>query len=282
MLLAFVLLQGCSAIKLAYNNVPELGYWWLDGYADLDDVQSLRVREELGRLLLWHRGNELVKIADLLQKVRQMAPADTTPEQVCRLYADARKRVDAVVAQAETATVDIAMSLSAAQLAHIEAKFAKGNAEWQDTWIATGPAERQARRLKSSIERSEQFYGALEERQIAVMRASLERSAFEPQLSYSERLRRQRDTLQVLRLASAPPGATRPTAAQVTAALRAALERTVNSPNPAYRAYSDRALSDSCKAFAQLHNSTTAEQRERAMRRLADYERDARELALKP
>ena len=36
---------------------------------------------------------------------------------------------------------------------------------------------------------------------------------------------------------------------------------------------------DNCRAFAQLHNSTTAEQRERAGRRLAAYERDARELA---
>jgi hypothetical protein len=281
-ILAFVLLQGCSAIKLAYNNVPELGYWWIDGYADLDEVQSLRVREELSRLLLWHRGTELVKIADLLQKTRQLAPADTTPDQVCKLFADGRKRIDAVVAQAEAATVDVAMSLSAAQLAHIEAKFAKSNTEWQDDWIAGGPAERQARRLKSSVERSEQFYGTLEERQLAVLRASIQQSAFDPQLSYTERLRRQRDTLQALRQAGTPPGGPRPSVAQATASLRAVLERSVNSPNPAYRAYADRAVNDSCKTFAQLHNSTTPEQRERAMRRLAAYERDARELALKP
>ena len=281
-ILALVLLQGCSAIKLAYNNAPEFAYWWLDGYADLDEVQSLRVRDELSRLLLWHRGNELVKIAELLQKTRLLAPADTTPEQVCSLFADVRKRIDAVVVQAEAPTVEVVMSLTTAQVAHIEAKFAKNNKEWQSDWIAGGPAERQARRLKSSVERSEQFYGSLEERQVAVLRSSIQQSGFDPQLSYAEQLRRQRDMLQTLRQSTSVPGGPRPSAAQVTSALRATLERSINSPTPAYRAYADKALADSCKSFALLHNSTTPEQRERAVRRLAAYERDARELALKP
>ena len=281
-ILAFTLLQGCSAVKLAYNNAPELGYWWIDSYADLDDVQSLRVREELTRLQQWHRSTELPRITKLLQQTRQLATADTTPEQVCALFADARKRIDAVVAQAETATVEVAMGLRPEQLGHIEAKFAKTNAEWQDDWIAGGPSERRARRLKASVERSEQFYGTLDERQLAVLRASIQQSAFDPQLSFAERLRRQRDMLQALRQITSAAGAPRPTAAQATAILRATLERSVNSPNPAYRAYAERAITDSCRTFAQLHNSTTAEQRERAVRRLAAYERDARELALKP
>ena len=36
---------------------------------------------------------------------------------------------------------------------------------------------------------------------------------------------------------------------------------------------------ESCNAFAIVHNSTTAKQRERAVKRLAAYARDARELA---
>ena len=282
LILALALLQGCSAIKLAYNNAPEFGYWWLDGYADLDDTQSPRVREELARLLLWHRNTELVKIAELLQKTRLLAPADTTPEQVCSLFADVRKRIDAVIAQAEAPTVEVMMGLSATQLAHIEAKFAKNNKEWQADWLAGGTAERHARRLKSSVERSEQFYGALEERQVAVLRASIQQSGFDPQLSYAEQQRRQRDMLQTLRQSISAPGSAKPSVAQATSAWRATLDRSINSPTPAYRAYSERALADSCRSFAQLHNSTTPEQRERAVRRLAAYERDARELALKP
>ena len=278
-IVALTQLQACSAVKLAYNNVPEVAYWWIDGYADLNEPQSLKVREELARLHQWHRATELPKVADLLRKMQQLAPGDTTPEQVCGLYAEVRNRIDTLVAQAEPATVGVAMGLSGAQLAHIEAKFAKTNAEWRDDWAAGTPAVRQEKRLKAAVERSEQFYGTLEERQLAVLRQAVARSEFDPQLSFAERLRRQQDMLQTLRQNSLSAAGARSSVAQATTALRAYLERSLNSPNPAYRSYSDKATLDSCKTLAQLHNSTTAEQRERAIRRLAAYERDARELA---
>jgi hypothetical protein len=199
---------------------------------------------------------------------------------VCGLLVDVRARIDAVVAQTEPAAVTLAMGLSAAQLAHIEAKFAKTNAQWRDDWMAGTLSRRQAQRLKTAVERSEQFYGNLEERQVAVLRDFIANSDFDAQMSYAERLRRQQDLLQTLRLTSGLSGETRPGAPQAAAAVRAYLERAVNSPNPAYRSYLDKEIRDNCKAFAQLHNSTTPTQRERAVRRLAAYERDARELAL--
>ncbi|MEO6625758.1 MAG: DUF6279 family lipoprotein [Burkholderiaceae bacterium] len=277
---ALLLLPGCSAVKLAYNNLPELGYWWVDGYADLGEAQSLRVREDLGRLQRWHRTAELPRIAELLQKMQRLAPNDATTEQVCALFADVRTRFDASTAQAEPAAVSLAMSLSAPQLAHMEGKYAKANVEWRDEWGKGTDTDRQARRLKASIERSEQFYGTLEERQIAVLRNAIARSDFDPQLSYTERLRRQQDLLQTLRAISSASPTPRPSAAQATGALRAYLDRSFNSPNPSYRAYAERAIQDSCRMVAEVHNATSPEQRERAARRLAAYERDARELAV--
>ena len=276
---ALGLLQACSAVKLAYNNVPELAYWWIDGYADLNEAQSIKVREELARLHQWHRANELPKVAELLQKTQQLATADVTAEQACGLFADVRLRFDAILARAEPATADIASGLGPAQIAHIEAKFDKINAEWREEWTAGTPAERQGRRLKSAVERAEQFYGSLEERQLAVLRNAIARSDFDPQLSFAERLRRQQDMLQTLRRASGLIGGARLNATQASAALRGYLERSLNSPNPVYRAYSEKSIQDSCRTIAQLHNSTTPEQRERAARRLNAYQRDALELA---
>ncbi len=273
------LLQACSAIKLGYNNAPDLVYWWSDGYADLTEAQSLKLREELARLQQWHRGAELPKIAELLQKTRQLAAVNSTPEQVCGLFAQVRLRVDAVLAQAEPTGVALAMGLSAAQINHMDNKFAKSNTEWRDEWMAGSLSKRQAKRLKIAVERSEQFYGTLEERQVGILRDFIAQSDFDPQLSYAERLRRQQDLLQTLRQTSAVTGDVRPSVPQASAALRAYLERSFNSPNAAYRAYLEKEITDNCRTFAQLHNSTTAEQRERAGRRLAAYERDARELA---
>ena len=65
-LVVLVCLQGCSTIKLGYNNAPSLAYWWLDDYVDFDATQSKQVRDELERLHQWHRATELPKIDSLL------------------------------------------------------------------------------------------------------------------------------------------------------------------------------------------------------------------------
>ncbi len=40
-------LAACSAIKLGYNNIDDVAYWWLDSYVDFSDEQTPRVREDL-------------------------------------------------------------------------------------------------------------------------------------------------------------------------------------------------------------------------------------------
>ena len=46
-----LLLQGCSTVKLAYNQVPHLAYWQLNSYLGLSETQTERVRDELVKLL---------------------------------------------------------------------------------------------------------------------------------------------------------------------------------------------------------------------------------------
>ncbi|MEZ5637889.1 MAG: DUF6279 family lipoprotein [Burkholderiaceae bacterium] len=280
--LAAALLTACSAVKLAYNNLPDLGYWWVDGYADLGDAQSVRFRSDLARLHEWHRVNEMPRIADLLQQIGRDTPADTTAGDVCRFFDQLRERFDAVSRQAEPGAVMLAASLTPAQLAHIEGKFDKGNAEWRRKWVAVDRAQRLERRFASTLERAEQFYGTLDARQRAVLQAGLARSSWDPQRSFTERQRRQQDLLQTLRTVSGAGGAARPTPQQAAGLLRAYLERTARSPDPAYRTHAQTTIEENCQLYAQLHNSTTAAQRARAVDRVAAYERDARELSGAP
>ena len=273
---------ACSAVKLTYNNLSDIGYWWLDGFVDFNEPQTLQVRTDLTQLHKWHRETELVPLADLLNKIQQLTPMDTTPEQVCKLYDDLRKRFDAVALQAEPVAAALALQLEPAQIKHMEARFAKGNAEWRRVWTSDDAAERRDKRLKSSVERAEQFYGTLDERQRSVLADALGKSRFDPQRGFDERVRRQQDLLQTLRALRPANGADRPTVAATGAALRAYIDRAMRSPDPAYRAYADNATQDACQTYARLHNSTTAQQRARAKGRLAAYERNARELAQPP
>ncbi len=277
-------LAGCSAVKLAYNNLPDVTYWWVDGYADLNEPQTLLLRAELARLHTWHRKTELPRIADLLRQIQQIAPADTSGEQICRLYGDIRARFEAVTTQAlaDPGTVALAMQLTPVQFKHLETRFAKGNQEWRRERGSRERAVRVAKRVETELDRAEQFYGTLDNPQRKLLQDAVSRSTFDPQLAFAERVRRQQDMLQTLRgLADAGNGS--PSAAdmaQAAAALRAYVERTLRSPDPLYRAQVDTALQENCQTYARLHNSTTAEQRSRAVTRLATYERDARELSM--
>lgn len=277
-----LLLGACSAVRLAYSNLPELSYWWIEGYADLGEVQSVQLRSDLSRLHEWHRATELPRMAELLQQIQRDAPSDTTAQDVCRFFDQLRERFDAVSVQAEPGAVALAMSLTPAQIGHIEAKFTKGNTQWRRDWASADRARRQAKRLESAVTRAEQFYGRLDERQRAVLQAGLARSSWDPQRSYAQRLRRQQDLLQTLRTVSGADGSTRPTAQQSAGLLRAYLERTVQAPDPAYRAYAQTTIQENCLTYAELHNSTNAQQRGRAVARVAAYERDARDLAGQP
>jgi hypothetical protein len=277
-----VLLVGCSAVKLGYNNLDELGYWWIDGYADLGDAQSVQLRNDLARLHAWHRTTELPRVADLLQQVQRAAPADTTAQDVCKLYDQVRQRLDAVSAQAETGAVTLAMSLTPVQIKHIESKFAKGNAEWRRNWVSGDRARQLDKRLESALDRAEQFYGTLDGQQRAVLKAGIAHSSWEPQRRYTERLRRQQDLLQTVRTISGAGGEPKPGPEQAGAMLRSYLGRVAQSPDATYRTYAQTTIAENCATYALLHNSTSAQQRTQAVARVADYERDARELARLP
>jgi hypothetical protein len=147
--------------------------------------------------------------------------------------------------------------------------------------MSPGRHKSRARRLKKAVERAEQFYGALEDRQVEVLRAFIARSAFDPQRSYAERQRRQQDLLQTLRAVAASGGSAQDWA-PARQAVHGFILRALHSPDPAYASYLEREIQDNCKAFAELHNSTSPEQRARAAKRLRAYERDARELAARP
>lgn len=273
------LLGACSSWKLAYNNSPTLTYWWLDRYVDFEDAQSVEVRAALASLQQWHRQVELPRLADLLVHAQRQAMQDVTPQQLCTLYADVRQRLDALARQAEPAYVPLAMGLKPRQLDNIAARFEKTNAEWRKEWLETSPEEQLDKRLERARQRAEDFYGDLDASQIDSLREALGRSDFDAQRNFRERLRRQQDLLQVLRAASGGNAARPEDRHQATLALRGYLERSTRSPDPAYRNWAERVVTETCQLVANLHNSATTAQRKKAIQKMHIHERSLRELS---
>ena len=269
MLLATTL-QGCGMVRIAYNQAPDALYWWLDSYLDFREVQSLRLRPDLEALQQWHRNNELPAWVALLEKARTQAAGDIDGAQVCRLLDEGRARAIAVLERLEPTTVALAPTLTTEQISHLETQLDKRNRKWRAEWMEGPAGKRTAKRVKEAASRAEMFYGDLGDRQLALVRSAIARSVFDPQITYREALRREQDALGTLRSLQAA----RLSQAQVQAAMRGLFDRTLHSPDLAYRSYLQSLTQDGCSLIAELHNSATPAQRQRAMKTLKSYEDD--------
>ncbi len=278
MVLALVLaiLTACSSIKLGYNGATTFSYWWLDRYLDFDHDQAGRVREDLHALERWHRSTQLPAYAELMQRTQALAATPRiTAAQACEVVDDAQRQLDTLAAQAVQRAVPVARSLTPEQLSHLQQRYAKLNKEFRDEWITPTAAKVQEQRYEKALERAERIYGRLDRPQREVLRQHTLATGFDAQLVDAERRRRQEDTLQTLR--SLAGGQT--SEAQAAQALNALVMRWRASPQPQYRAYSQRQVAEACEVVAQLHNAATPTQREHALRRLKGYEQDLRELS---
>lgn len=274
-LLLALALGACSALKLGYGSLPQVTYWWVDGFVDFDEAQEAQVRQELAGLHEWHRQQELPRLVELLERMERLAAGEVSPQQACQVVADVQDRMAAVADRAAPGIGTVAVTLKPAQLRHVERKYRQRNEKFAREWIRIGPAERQAKRYEMMLDRIEMIYGRLEAPQQAILRQAAERSIHDPERVLAEFRRRQQDTLQALRQASAPGT----TPAQAATLVRAVMERVQHPADAAYRAWQQELIQEGCRTFAAVHQSTTAAQREQAARRLRAYQRDLRELS---
>lgn len=158
LVLAGLLLAGCSAVKLAYSQAPQLLSWQLNRYLDLSQTQAERVRDELAALHRWHRDTLLPEHAGLLQRLRQQLPAPMSAEQACRAYADLRTQIDQLLTRAETPLVWLASDLSEAQIRTLQIKQAESNADWKKEWLDPTPEKLREHRYQLLLSRTEDFY----------------------------------------------------------------------------------------------------------------------------
>ena len=267
-------LSACSAIKLGYNNIDDIAYWWLDAYVDFNDEQASRVRDDLARLHRWHRNDELPQVAALLNEMERLLPDDIAPAQACTVVDKAYLRADALADRAEPAIATLASGLAPAQLQHLEGKYRKNNADYRKEWVQIPPDEQAEKRFKQYLERAEMIYGRLDEPQRAVLRKQAAQSAFDPGRVLAERQRRQADILQTLRKVASPSIPL----AEARSLVRGMLERARKPVDASGRAYVQSFIEESCRNISALHNSTSAVQRDAAVRRVRAYQREIRDL----
>jgi len=273
--LSVLLLGACSMVRLGYDQLPSLTYWWLDSYVDLNDAQSVALRRDLEALHSWHRSQELPQLAKLLSTLQTQALQDTTPQQTCQIIDQIKERLQVVLTQAEPGLATLVRQLTPAQMQHLAHQLDKREQAWREEWVQISPAKLAKRRAERLIERSESFYGRLSESQRALLTNSVLSNPYDVAPAEAEMLRRHQDLRQTLQ-ALVQGG---DNASQAQARLHALQQRLLDSPNTSYRTRITAFTQANCATFAQLHNSATPAQRQQLAARLQAYELDLRALS---
>ena len=271
-----LLLAACSAVRLAYNQSPALTYWWIDGYADLDEVQTARLRQDIDAYFDWHRSSELPRYVERLRQWQQLASVDSTPDLACKQFDHLRSAYLRLIDHGLEPMARLALTLTPQQILHIQRKYAKNNQAFDRDFISGGEERRLDKLMERALDRYETLYGELSPTQLGWLRESIRQSPFDARRINAERLRRQSDLLDTLRALKADPDAS---VGSATRALRRWHDRVMQSPLPGFATYSDSLVRSGCEQFAALHNTTTATQRAHAIRVLKDYEADLRALS---
>jgi hypothetical protein len=279
--LLLLALAGCSMVRLAYDQAPNLVYWWIDGYVDVNGEQAPKLRDAVDGWFAWHRRSQLPEIAGLLARAQREVLEPSTAAHMCAWSAEAERRLDAALQAAVPAAAELMLTLTPEQLLHVERRMAKDNEEARADFLQADVAERQAASFKRTLGRFETLYGRLDATQREHLAAMQAASTFDPERWLGERRSRQRETLQALTMVSTAArngGDREAVLRQAEAAVRVVVERSMRSPRPEYRAYQQRLKQDNCLLAANMHNAMTPAQRQAARAKLKGWEDDVRSL----
>jgi hypothetical protein len=199
-LVASLALQGCSAVRLGYGNADSLARWWIDQYLDLSPEQEALTRERLAKLLAWHRKTQLPDYVALLRQGKALAAGQPTANDALALSDSVIRRVRVLAEQATPDVADLLATLTPAQIDRMAARFAEKNADLtKEMRLADGEAAQNKERSKRVLERAEYWLGDLSDGQESALRRMVEVQSPGGRFWFDERLRRQRELLDLMR-----------------------------------------------------------------------------------
>jgi len=270
-LVAGLILQGCSALRLGYGNADSLARWWIDQYLDLSPEQEALTRERLARLFIWHRKTQLPDYVVLLRQGKALAAGQPTANDALALGDGIILRVRVLAEQATPDVADLVATLTPAQIDRMAARFADKNADFvEEARLAEGAVAQQEARYKRLLERSEYWFGNFSNVQESGLRRMVEGQDAGSQFWFDERLRRQRELLDLMRQVQRE----RPPRERVIALLR---DYTARFDLPADPARLKRALAmrrASAELTVAIHAMMTPAQRDHARQKFDDLIHD--------
>jgi hypothetical protein len=195
----FVLLAGCSAIRLGYSNGDSVLFWWLNSYVDIESDQQPLVKRHIATLLAWHRSTQLEQYANRLARIQKQLQGNVTPAEVMKEFDGIRDSALVTIDRAMPELADLAVSLHPQQIAHLEKKFASNNESYRKEYMRGDLERRQSDRFKKLLKQAEYWFGDLTPEQEARIRAASNARPLNREMELEMRKRRQQEVLAMLK-----------------------------------------------------------------------------------
>jgi len=271
LIFAALLLQGCSAVRLGYNNADSLARWWIDQYVDLSPEQDALARERLARFHAWHRKSQLPDYVVLGRQAQQLLAGQPTAGDVLALLDGVIRRGRTLAEQATPDIADFLVTLNSAQIERMAGQFAEKNADFgKEIRLADGESGQRQAQLRRVLERTEYWFGDFSDEQKAALRLIIAGLPIGTQFWYDERLRRQREWLELVRQVQRD----HPPRERIMSLLREYAAQ-FDLPNEPARLLQAQALRrHSAELFLAILAMTTAEQRVHVQHKLEDLIED--------
>jgi hypothetical protein len=270
------LLAGCNLLYLGYSQLDTYATWMADEYFDLDLRQKQEFRTRFDRLHAWHRYEQLPDYAAFLTDTKTRLDRGLTPPDVLWVVGGVQERYRTIMRQSADDAAAVLATITPEQLQTLQRQFDKDNKRFVREFRLDGSIdERRQAAARRTVSRVRDWAGSLtpeQEKSIAAMAREL---PLIHALRYEDRMRRQREFVQLMRSRGNDP-------AKFSARLRHFLLNWEEGRDPRYEHMFKESTEKHAELYVAVARMLTPAQRAAVARRLQGYIDDFTRLARRP
>ncbi len=275
LLLLVALVAGCSALRLTYRQADTLLAWRANDYFDLNPLQKQDLDVRLERLLAWHRYEQLPDYAAFTSAAIAKARPGLKHDDVVWFFDGLKARYRVIVNRSSTDAAEMLATLAPEQIDALQKQWNKVNRKFASENELDGNVEKRKRaRLKKTLDQVQDWTGGLTYEQEQKIAALLDAVPLIEHLRHADRIRRQQEFLQLLKLRANPQ--------EFRPKLQAWLLDWESGRASAFEKLSGEVYAKRIEFYLAVDKLLTPSQRQIVLHRLQDYVDDFQALAEKP
>jgi hypothetical protein len=199
LVLAAAVTGGCSMLRLGYGHFDTLAAMTADEYFELDPRQREEFTARFARLHEWHRRVELPEYAAFMADAKTRIERGATREDVLWLMGGVEARYRAIVRRGAGDAAVLLTTVTPAQLEVLQRRWERDNRKFAREHRVNGAAaEQRTARVRRMVKQIEEWTGPLSDEQEQRVIALADRMPPAERARHEERLRRQREFLELM------------------------------------------------------------------------------------